>query len=72
MSRRISAQKSVRNSKHWLQKKIMICIVIGTPPKGPDSFVLTYKKLKRNRLGYEVHGPLQEILDPPLIVIFLD
>ena len=34
------------------------------PPKGPDFFILTYK-------FYEVHAPLREILDPPLLNIKL-
>ena len=42
-----------------------------TPPKGPDSFILTYKISKRNRLGSprppsKSTPPLWEILDPPL------
>ena len=46
------------------------------PPKGPNSFVLTYKILKRNCLGSPhplLRGPrppLREILDPPLNINF--
>ena len=43
------------------------------PPKGPDSFVLTYKffetELPRELAPpYEVGTPLREILDPPLLL----
>ena len=41
------------------------------PPKGPDSFVLTYK-IFRNVAASGVGAPLREILDPPLNTIVIN
>ena len=46
-----------------------------TPPTGPNSFVFAYifsKKHPRQRSmpPWWVHAPLQEILDPPLMLLF--
>ena len=44
---------------------------VPPPPKGPDSFLLTYNFTKGSHVGswnlpYDVTDPLREILNPPL------
>ena len=46
------------------------------PPKGPDSFLLTYKIFETEppqelAPPYEVGAPLREILDPPLFEVIV-
>ena len=59
--------------KNNIKTTIMIHKIIfkPPPPKGPDSFVLTYKIFETRKSmppSYEVYAPLREILDPPLSV----
>ena len=59
---------------HWRIYLGVACPAHAPPPSPPRVQILSFrhtKFLKRNHLGsprpsYEVHAPLQEILDPPL------